>query len=76
MIHKQSAKYFFENAKKAEKNAKRFFSSSEPPSLCRPDQRDLTSSEFQNRAPDLPPLRWRLHRFRCCHGRVDLWLPD
>jgi hypothetical protein len=50
MIHKQSAKYFFENAKKAEKNAKRTVSSGEKTSLAMQTLTNevLTSSEFAN----------------------------
>ena len=50
MIHKQSAKYFFENSKKAEKNAKRTVSSSEKTSLAVQTLTNevLTSSEFAN----------------------------
>ncbi|MDJ0807751.1 MAG: adenylyl-sulfate reductase [Gammaproteobacteria bacterium] len=50
MMHKQSAKYFFENAKKAEKNAKRTVSSSEKTSLAMQTLTNevLTSSEFAN----------------------------
>ena len=50
MIHKQSAKYFFENSKKAEKNAKREVSSSEKMSLAVSTVTNevLTSSEFAN----------------------------
>ena len=49
-IHKKSAKYFFENAKKAEKNAKRAVSSSERTSLAVQTLTNevLTSSEFAN----------------------------
>ena len=49
-IHKKSAKYFFENAKKAEKNAKRTLSSSERTSLAISTVTNevLTSSEFAN----------------------------
>ena len=50
MIHKGSAKYFFENAKKAEKAAKRTVSSSEKTSLAVQTLTNevLLSSEFQN----------------------------
>ena len=50
MIHKQSAKYFFENSKKAEKNARRTVSSSEKTSLAIETLKNevLTSSEFAN----------------------------
>ena len=49
-IHKKSAKYFFENAKKAEKNAKRTVSSNERTSLAISTVTNevLTSSEFAN----------------------------
>ena len=49
-IHKKSAKYFFENSKKAEKNAKRTVSSSERTSLAVQTLTNevLTSSEFAN----------------------------
>ena len=49
-IHKKSAKYFFENAKKAEKNARRTVSSSEKTSLAVSTLTNevLTSSEFAN----------------------------
>ena len=49
-IHKKSAKYFFENAKKAEKNAKRTVNSSERTSLAISTVTNevLTSSEFAN----------------------------
>ncbi len=50
VIHKKSAKYFFENAKKAEKNAKRTVSSGEKASLAVQTLTNevLTSSEFAN----------------------------
>jgi len=50
MMHKKSAKYFFENAKKAEKNAKRSVSSGEKMSMAVSTLTSevLTSSEFQN----------------------------
>jgi len=50
VIHKKSAKYFFENAKKAEKNAKRTVSSNERTSLAISTLTNevLTSSEFAN----------------------------
>lgn len=50
MIHKKSAKYFFENSKKAEKNAKRTVSSGEKTSLAVSTLTNevLTSSEFAN----------------------------
>ncbi len=49
-IHKGSAKYFFENAKKAEKNARRSVSSGEKASLAVKTVTNevLMSSEFQN----------------------------
>ena len=50
MLHKKSAQYFFENAKKAEKNAKRTVSSGEKTSLAISTLTSevLTSSEFNN----------------------------
>ena len=50
MAHKQSAKYFFENAKRAQKAAKREVSSSEKTSLAIKTVTNevLTSSEFNN----------------------------
>lgn len=50
MLHKKSAQYFFENAKKAEKSAKRSVSSSEKTSLAISTLTSevLTSSEFNN----------------------------
>jgi hypothetical protein len=50
MIHKKSAKYFFENAKKAEKAAKRTVSGGEKASLAIQTVTNevLTSSEFKN----------------------------
>jgi hypothetical protein len=50
MIHKQSAKYFFENSKKAQKSATRTVSSSEKTSLAIQTLTSevLTSSEFAN----------------------------
>ncbi len=50
MMHKKSAQYFFENAKKAEKNAKRTVSSGEKTSLAVKTLTNevLTSSEFAN----------------------------
>ena len=50
MIHKKSAKYFFENAKKAEKAAKRTVSGGEKTSLAIQTVTNevLTSSEFKN----------------------------
>ncbi|MCG7873874.1 MAG: adenylyl-sulfate reductase [Candidatus Thiodiazotropha lotti] len=50
MIHKKSAQYFFENSKKAEKNAKRTVSSGEKMSLAVQTVASevLTSSEFCN----------------------------
>ena len=50
MIHKQSAKYFFENSKKAAENAKRTVSSGEKASLAMQTLTNevLTSSEFAN----------------------------
>ncbi len=68
MIHKKSAKYFFENAKKAEKNAKRTVSGGEKARLpCRRCQR--SSDLFRVReheAPDLPPVHdVRIHPLRC-----------
>jgi hypothetical protein len=50
VMHKKSAEYFFENAKKAEANAKREISSSEKTSLAiqTVTSEVLTSSEFQN----------------------------
>ena len=50
MIHKKSAQYFFENAKKAEKSAKRSVSGSEKASLVISTLTNevLTSSEFKN----------------------------
>ena len=49
-IHKKSAKYFFENAKKAEKNARRTVSSGERKALAFQTLTNevLTSSEFAN----------------------------
>jgi hypothetical protein len=49
-MHKKSAQYFFENAKKAEKNAKRTVSSGEKTSLAVKTLTNevLTSSEFAN----------------------------
>ena len=48
MLHKQSAKYFFENAKKAKKNAKRTLSGGEKVSLAAATVANevLTSGEF------------------------------
>ena len=50
MIHKKSAKYFFENSKKAEKNAKRTVSGGEKVSIAiaTVTSEVLTSAEFQN----------------------------
>ncbi len=50
MLHKKSAQYFFENAKKAEKNAKRKIDSSEKMSMAvqTVTSEVLTSSEFAN----------------------------
>ena len=50
MIHKKSAQYFFENSKKAEKNAKRSVSGGEKVSLAVQTVAGevLTSSEFSN----------------------------
>ena len=50
MIHKKSAKYFFENSKKAQKNAKRTVSGGEKASLAVETlvSEVLTSSEFCN----------------------------
>ena len=50
MIHKKSAQYFFENSKKAEKNAKRSVTSGEKVSLAvqTVTSEVLTSSEFCN----------------------------
>ena len=50
MIHKKSAQYFFENAKKAEKGAKRTVSGGEKVSMAVATVTNevLTSSEFQN----------------------------
>jgi len=50
MIHKKSAQYFFENAKKAEKEAKRSVSGGEKMSMAVSTLTSevLTSSEFQN----------------------------
>jgi len=50
MMHKQSAKYFFENAKRAEKGAKRKLSGSEKTGLAihTVTNEILTSSEFNN----------------------------
>jgi hypothetical protein len=50
MLHKKSAKYFFENAKKAEKSAKRTVSGGEKASLAIQTLTSevLTSSEFSN----------------------------
>ena len=50
MIHKKSAQYFFENSKKAQKNAKRTVSSGEKASLAvsTVTSEILTSSEFCN----------------------------
>ena len=50
MIHKKSAKYFFENSKKAQKNAKRTVSGGEKASLAAETlvSEVLTSSEFNN----------------------------
>ncbi len=50
MIHKKSAQYFFENAKKAEKSAKRSVGSGEKASLAISTLTSevLTSSEFNN----------------------------
>ncbi len=50
MIHKKSAQYFFENAKKAEKEAKRTVSGGDKASMmvATVTSEVLTSSEFQN----------------------------
>jgi len=50
MMHKKSAQYFFENAKKAEKNAKRSVTGGEKMSaaISTVTSEILTSSEFQN----------------------------
>lgn len=50
MLHKKSAQYFFENAKKAEKSAKRTVSSGEKVSMAVSTLTSevLTSSEFEN----------------------------
>jgi hypothetical protein len=50
MLHKKSAQYFFENAKKAEKSAKRTVSGGEKMSIAASvlTSEVLTSSEFQN----------------------------
>jgi len=50
MIHKKSAQYFFENAKKAEKSAKRTVSGGEKMSMAisTVTSEVLTSSEFEN----------------------------
>ncbi|MCW8908668.1 MAG: adenylyl-sulfate reductase [Sedimenticola sp.] len=50
MMHKKSAQYFFENAKKSEKNAKRTLSGGEKSSLAVQTvvNEVLTSSEFSN----------------------------
>ena len=50
MMHKKSAQYFFENAKKAEKDAKRTVSGGEKVSMVAATvvNEVLTSSEFQN----------------------------
>jgi hypothetical protein len=50
MIHKKSAKYFFENSKKAQKNAKRTVSGGEKASLAVETlvSEVMTSSEFSN----------------------------
>ena len=50
MLHKKSAQYFFENAKKSEKNAKRTVSGGEKASLAISTLTSevLTSSEFNN----------------------------
>lgn len=58
MLHKQSAKYFFENAKKAQANAKGEVSSSEKTSLViqTVTSEVLTSSEFKNQKRRLSHL--------------------
>jgi len=62
MVHKKSAQYFFENAKKAQKNAKREVSTGEKASLAVSTLTSevLTSSEFCNTRRRisllLPPL--------------------
>jgi len=58
VIHKKSAAYFFENAKKAEKSAKRTVSSGEKMSLAVSTVTNevLTSSEFANPARRLSHL--------------------
>jgi hypothetical protein len=58
VIHKKSAAYFFENAKKAEKSAKRTVSSGEKMSLAvsTVTSEVLTSSEFANPARRLSHL--------------------
>lgn len=58
MRHKQSAKYFFENSKKAEKNAKRSVAGGEKMSLLIATilNEVLTSAEFQNPARRLSHL--------------------
>ncbi len=50
MMHKQSAKYFFENAKKAQKSAKRTLSGGEKAGLAVQTLTNevLTSAEFKN----------------------------
>ena len=57
-IHKKSAKYFFENAKKAEKNATRSVSGGEKAALAVKTLTNevLTSSEFENPARRLSHL--------------------
>lgn len=58
MVHKGSAKYFFENAKKASKNAKRTVSSGEKASLAMKTvaHEVLTSGEFSNQQRRLSHL--------------------
>ena len=58
MMHKQSAKYFFENAKKAEQSAKQSVSSGEKAGLAVKTLANevLTSSEFQNQRRRLSHL--------------------
>ncbi|MEM7195618.1 MAG: adenylyl-sulfate reductase [Pseudomonadota bacterium] len=58
MLHKQSAKYFFENAKKARANARREVSNSQKTSLAIQTITNevLTSSEFKNQRRRLSHL--------------------
>ncbi len=80
MMHKKSAQYFFENAKKAQKSAKRSVGGWRKSIDCRfsAGERSINFWRIQQYKTQAFPSvdHVRIHYFRCDYRDHDFWLSD